>query len=168
MTYIELIVILCVVGMVVFGIAMAANRSILKAAICLAVVSALLAIAMFMMGAVWAGVFELSVCSGLITVIFISALTVTAESKKERSKQEEENHKSNRILPWIYIATGVIVLALMAFSNFNLDGHAIVNETGTFSEVLWSTRQSDLLGVGVTVLAGAFAIIVLFKQRRKK
>lgn len=165
---IEIIVILCLVGMVAFGLCMAMFRSMLKAAICLACASACLSIAMFIMGAVWAGVFELSVCSGLITVIFISAISVTKENKDETKEQEKENRENVHLLPLILIVVGVVLIAIVTITNFNLDNHAAAQEVGTFSEILWTMRQSDMLGQLIMILTGAFTIVVLFKERGKK
>ncbi|MEG1538182.1 MAG: hypothetical protein RR387_07875, partial [Clostridiales bacterium] len=73
----QVIIIICLILMVCCGVASAMIRSMIKSAISLAAMSALLAIVLFMLGATWAGLFELSVCSGLITVIFISAISLT-------------------------------------------------------------------------------------------
>ena len=61
--------------------------NLLKSAIGLAVTSAILSLLLFLMDAPLAGVFELSVCAGLITVVFISVISLTkpltsAESSK--------------------------------------------------------------------------------------
>ena len=58
--------------MLVFGIYAVMEHSILRSAIGLALSSAALAVTFYALGAPIASVFELSVCSGLVTVIFIS------------------------------------------------------------------------------------------------
>lgn len=50
-------------------------RDLLRAAVSLAVLSVILAGLFFKLGAPYAGAFELSVCAGLITVLFISAIS---------------------------------------------------------------------------------------------
>jgi len=57
-------------------------RDILRAAIALAVLSVVLAAIFFKLGAPYAGAFELSVCAGLITVLFIAAIS-SVEAKRE-------------------------------------------------------------------------------------
>lgn len=52
------------------------TRSLLKAALGLALTSALVAIMLFKLDSPLAGVFELSVCAGLITAVFISAISL--------------------------------------------------------------------------------------------
>jgi len=57
-------------------------RDILRAAIALAVLSVVLAAIFFRLGAPYAGAFELSVCAGLITVLFIAAIS-SVETRRE-------------------------------------------------------------------------------------
>ena len=57
-------------------------RDILRAAIALAALSVVLAAIFFKLGAPYAGAFELSVCAGLITVLFIAAIS-SVEARRE-------------------------------------------------------------------------------------
>ena len=57
-------------------------RDILRAVIALAVLSVVLAAIFFKLGAPYAGAFELSVCGGLITVLFIAAIS-SVEARRE-------------------------------------------------------------------------------------
>ena len=50
---------------------------LLRATIGLALSSAMLAVAMYSLGAQLAAVFELSVCGGLISVVFVSVISLT-------------------------------------------------------------------------------------------
>jgi uncharacterized MnhB-related membrane protein len=52
-------------------------KDILSAAIALAVLSAVIAMMFFELDSAYAGVFELSVCSGLITALFVSVISLT-------------------------------------------------------------------------------------------
>lgn len=52
-------------------------RDVLKGALALAVMSALLAALFYRLGASYAAVFELSVCAGLITVLFVAVIALT-------------------------------------------------------------------------------------------
>ena len=58
-------------------------KDLLYVAISLATVSAILALVLFMFGANIAGVFELSVCAGLITVLFVSTVSLTKDSDRK-------------------------------------------------------------------------------------
>lgn len=57
-------------------------RDLLRAAIALAVLSVALAAIFFRLGAPYAGAFELSVCAGLITVLFIAAISSVAPRRE--------------------------------------------------------------------------------------
>ena len=65
------------IGLVAFSILAVLSRDLLKSAISLAVASVFLALVFFSMNAVYAGVFEVSVVAGLITVLFITAIALT-------------------------------------------------------------------------------------------
>ena len=52
-------------------------KDILSAAIALAVLSAVIAMMFFELDSAYAGVFELSVCAGLITALFVSVIGLT-------------------------------------------------------------------------------------------
>ena len=52
-------------------------RDVLKGALALAGMSALLAVIFYRFGAAWASVFELSVCAGFITVLFLAVIALT-------------------------------------------------------------------------------------------
>jgi uncharacterized MnhB-related membrane protein len=52
-------------------------RDLLKGALALAVMSAILAAMFYHFGAPWAAMFELSVCAGFITVLFLAVIALT-------------------------------------------------------------------------------------------
>lgn len=52
-------------------------RDLLKGALALAVLSAILAALFYRFGAPWAAMFELSVCAGFITVLFLAVIALT-------------------------------------------------------------------------------------------
>lgn len=52
-------------------------RDVLKGALALAVMSAILAAVFYRFGAEWAAMFELSVCAGFITVLFLAVIALT-------------------------------------------------------------------------------------------
>ena len=69
------LVIAALIVVAVCGVLAVHLRDILRAAIALAVLSAVLAAIFFKLGAPYAGAFELSVCAGLITVLFVAAIS---------------------------------------------------------------------------------------------
>lgn len=72
-----------VVTVVVGGIAAVLFRNLLRAAVAIGVSSVALAALFFVLGASYAGAFELSVGAGLISVLFIVAISLT-ESMRDR------------------------------------------------------------------------------------
>ncbi len=79
--------ILLLTGLVLFSILAILSKDLIKSAISLALASLLLGIIFFRMGAPYAGVFEISVVAGLITVLFILTIALTkAEGDVRESK----------------------------------------------------------------------------------
>lgn len=73
----EPVSIILIVLSIVCAIISARAKEILLAAISLAALSAIIALMCFKMNSPYAGVFELSVCAGLITVLFVSVISLT-------------------------------------------------------------------------------------------
>ena len=69
--------IILVIAVIVCAILAVRFKEILFAAISLAVLSVIIAIVFFKLNSAYAGVFELSVCAGLITALFISVISLT-------------------------------------------------------------------------------------------
>lgn len=147
-------------------LAMGLARDLLKAAIALALASVFLATILFLHGAWVAAVFELSVCSGLITVLFVSTISLTKDSD-----QKEEAKLTGYLLPaFLLFFIGVDCLALRWLGPFFLDAKAMVPAdtlTGGFSKVFWGDRTTDVLGQAALILSGVFAILSLFKRKAR-
>ena len=61
-------------------------------------------------------------------------------------------------------------MAIVVISGFDLnlvapDATAAVDN---FKDVFWNTRQADILGQIIIILAGAFAVAILFKESTKE
>ncbi|MEA3407921.1 MAG: hydrogenase subunit MbhD domain-containing protein [Chloroflexota bacterium] len=69
--------------MVAGAIAAVLSKSLLQAAVALAVGSAALAALMFLLEAPHAGSFELSVGAGLISILFIVAISLTESTRRQ-------------------------------------------------------------------------------------
>ncbi|MHB9154602.1 MAG: NADH-quinone oxidoreductase subunit J [Endomicrobiales bacterium] len=139
--------------------------SLLRAAIALAVASILLSVLMFRLQAPLAAVFELSVCAGLITVIFMSAISMTKPlSPQEIVEVMKERARRYWYLPAL-MAAAAVALALAAIPAA-VTAPAPAQATDV-REVLWNLRQLDLLGQILILLVGVFGIVVLFKDSPK-
>lgn len=84
-TYLVTLAYVVLVAAVIFGAILAVfAKSILRAAAALGVGSAALAFVFFFLGAPYAGVFELSVGAGLISVLFIIAISLIESLGEQR------------------------------------------------------------------------------------
>ncbi len=66
-------------------------------------------------------------------------------------------------LPVILIAVG---LALMHLSRPPVFKFPVASVTQDAQSVLWNLRHLDLLGQVVVLLAGAFGVVILFKEKK--
>ncbi len=142
-------------------------RNTLKAVIALAFTSALLTIFIFSMGAPLAAVFELSVCAGLITAIFISIISLT----QSQDSDQESGEAKKRIIRYIYLPIILILVIVILF--FLKPGlNVLISNTGiheaSVRQVIWHTRQLDIAGQIIIILAGVFGVVILFKGGIKK
>jgi NADH-quinone oxidoreductase subunit J len=136
---------------------------LLRATIGLAATSVMLAIVMFIMGAKLAAIMELSVCAGLISVVFVSVISLT-QRKPFKEYVERRRKRLRRFwpLPLVLAAVGIglsyVHVPVQIKVNLpSMDGDARV--------ILWSLRQLDLFGQILVLLAGAFGVLVLFKRK---
>ncbi|MDO8662124.1 MAG: hypothetical protein Q7K98_02735 [Candidatus Omnitrophota bacterium] len=143
------------------------TRSLLRSAMGLALASAILTIVMFRMNANIAGVFELSVCAGLIPVLFISVISLT----QPMTFKEASDHMKERLhrfwgLPLIVVVLGV-TLALVSF-KYKVTPAAIQEGKPDVRFILWHLKQFDLLGQIIILFTGVFGVAILFKERNKR
>ena len=150
------------IGLVLFAALAVLAKDLIRAAVALAVSSLLLGILFFRLGAPYAGVFEISVVAGLITVLFILTIALT--------KAEGEVQESRAAL-WIFPAFFVVFIAVDALVMKGLTASIralpAAAEKGTFGDVLWKQRTFDLVGQLAVILSGVFAVLALFRKRDK-
>jgi NADH-quinone oxidoreductase subunit J len=163
------ILILLLAGMVVSAAICVMIRNLIHAAIMLAITSAILSIAMFVLNAPLAAVFELSVCSGLITVIFISAITMTTtHTKEELAAKAKARRRRFALLPVVLIAVFVLLCAVIWPHVDNSLKAGITQAGAKVQDIIWNKRQIDILGQIVIILIGVFAVVIFFKESEKK
>ncbi len=138
------------------------SRSLLKAAIGLAAVSAILTLLMFSLASPLAAVFELSVCAGLITVVFVSVISMTKPAAPGDHVNMEPNHYRKYIpmfilglLVWWAMRTflGAIPVAVTPAAMRPDAGHA-----------LWELRRTDVFAQLALLFVGVYGVIVFFKE----
>lgn len=149
------------IGLVIFSALSILVRDLLRAAISLAVASIFLAIIFFRMNAAYAGVFELSVVAGLITVLFITAIALT---RSEEEVAEGKFHKF--VFPLFFLALLAIDILVMK-SLLGRIPAVSSPETGTFGDIMWKERSFDLIGQVGVIFAGVLAVLALFRPKGK-
>jgi NADH:ubiquinone oxidoreductase subunit 6 (subunit J) len=154
--------ILLLVGMVLFSVLAILVKDLLKAAISLAVASLLLGIIFFRMNAPYAGVFEISVVAGLITVLFMLTIALTKGGDAVESKAASFAFPAFFV---VFIIIDALIIKKLIQKVPALPGP---EEAGTFGQVLWNTRTLDLVGQIAVIFAGVFAVLALFRKGDNK
>ena len=119
------------------------------------------------MGSTWAALFEISVCSGFVTVIFISAVAMTSQTQDEQDRIYDQK-KHTRLLPVLMILGGAGIIAFLVFSGYRLPAitaaDAVQQTENDFGRILWTRHKDLILALLMVLVAGAFAVIVLFRE----
>jgi NADH-quinone oxidoreductase subunit J len=138
---------------------------LIRAAIALALTSAILSVIMFRLNAPLAAVFELSVCAGLISVIFISVITLTHRLPFSEYLTRRKNRIQRfRYLPFILVVAAIALSFVRLPLNLPLPWPEAIKDVRT---VMWDFKRFDLFGQIIVLLAGAYGILVLFKGEGK-
>jgi NADH-quinone oxidoreductase subunit J len=139
------------------------SARLLRAVVALAVVSVLVTVLLFRLDAPLAGVFELSVCAGLISAVFLGAITLTQpETNESVAESAKDRIRRYWYLPPLLLLVGVAVVhkALPSVPVVPVGAEDV-------RQVLWTSRHLDLLGQVIILVAGAFGVVVLFKEAKK-
>jgi NADH-quinone oxidoreductase subunit J len=150
-------------GLVIGAIWTVMTTRLLRSVIGLAITSVILTIIMFRLDSPLAAVFELSVCAGLISAIFISVIGLTQRLTPEQFEiRKKERLAKFWVLPIILVLVGIVLYRLAIPIDFNLLQTA--PQVNDVRIILWNMRHLDLVGQIVILLAGAFGVITLFKE----
>jgi NADH-quinone oxidoreductase subunit J len=151
--------------LVLFAVGTVMTTRLPRSAMGLAITSAILAIIMFRLDSPLAAVFELSVCAGLISAIFISILSLMRRlSPEDRAIRQKEHFHKYWLLPML-VVLAAIALSLVHLPIINLPQTPAAE--GDVRMVLWNLRRLDMLGQIAILLTGAFGVVVLFKEWKK-
>jgi len=160
------IMLILLIGLVVSAVVCAMLSDLLKAAIALAATSAILSVILFIVGAPLAAVFELSVCAGMITVVFISACSMNrTRTHEEYVKWQKERNRRFVLLPAILFALAAIMVMVLRPHITDIEPVLAVANGSGVQTALWGSRQVDLLGQIVLILTGIYGVIVFFKEK---
>jgi NADH-quinone oxidoreductase subunit J len=163
------LVVACLALMVAAVLLLGLARDLLYSALALALASVMLSIVLFQFGANVAAVFELSVCAGLITVLFVSTVSLTKDS----------DQKSESRLPAIFLLpVAIVLIGVAAFGARWLAGQlppvtAVVSALtpsapATFHEfhhTFWNERATDVLGQIALILTGVFGMLAVLRSK---
>ncbi|MDR0646455.1 MAG: NADH-quinone oxidoreductase subunit J [Elusimicrobiota bacterium] len=145
-----------VISMILCSLAAVMAKRTIHAAIFLALVSIILATIMFTAQAPWAGAVELSVCAGLITVLFASTASMIGRGESYAKRES----KIFRFLPLGLIIFGVIILCCGDFFEplFANTHNAAAPSLTTVGDIIWKLRTPDLIGQLCIFVAGVLTV----------
>jgi uncharacterized MnhB-related membrane protein len=138
-------------------LAISADR-LLSSAIWLAGVSALSAILFYMLQAREVAVIELSIGVGLVTVLFVFAISIAGDDALT----------AKPLVPWIL--GGILVLAMvlllgwMAIPGFSTPGNVSAIELSA-TDTLWQVRGMDLIVQVVLIFTGVMSVLGLLSEK---
>lgn len=135
---------------------------LLRAVIGLAVASCAVTVSLFRLDSPLAAVFELSVCAGLISAVFISTISLSQlETEETIADTRRDRLRRYWYLPPLALLVAVALLGL-EYADF-----PVATSAGKdVRAVLWTERHLDLIGQVTVLLAGAFGVVVLFKEKK--
>jgi NADH-quinone oxidoreductase subunit J len=158
--------VILVIGFVLAALVTVMAARLLRSAIGLAVASLVLSIMMFRLNAPLAAVFELSVCAGLIPVIFISVIGLTRRLDTE-ALTARRHEKWRRFWPLPVLVLLVCGLLLVVRPVMEVPPPVAAAAAVGVREVLWNLRQIDLIGQIMVLLVSAFGVVILVKETNR-
>jgi uncharacterized MnhB-related membrane protein len=148
---------LLVAGAVFCAVQAVRAKRLLLAALWLAGVSALVSIILYALGAHEVAVIELSVGAGLVTVLFVFAISIAGEDAME----------ARALLPkplaWGLVILSSILLGWMIVPSLG-SGSVLIERS--FAVVLWQDRSLDVLVQIVLIFAGVIGVLGLLAEAR--
>lgn len=150
--------ILIVIGLLVCAyMAIRAGR-LLSSALWLAGASALAALIMYMLGAAEVAVIELSVGSGLVTILFVFAINIAGDEAIE----------VKALIPWP-LALSLVVVAAGLLAYLALPGMGVELppfQFAGFVKTFWEDRSLDALLQIVLIFAGTLGMLGLLAEAK--
>ncbi|MBU2530547.1 MAG: NADH-quinone oxidoreductase subunit J [Elusimicrobia bacterium] len=147
---------------ILLALAAVMTENILFSAIILSLVSVGVSLILFTFGSPYAAVFELSVCAGLITALFISVISLMP---KEKNLPKKHHLKSILIslvffiiavINWVYIIP--FFESLSKYPQLNIHNYPL-------GQIIWEDRVFDLIGQICIFAAGVFAVKSFFYRQ---
>lgn len=154
---------LLLIILIVSALLAAGSKSFLYSAIWLSVLSITLTGVMFLMNAPWAGIFELSVCAGLITVLFAGTASMVGKGRQYAANER----RALRFLPIALLAfAGLLIVCFKKFAPaFDGTGFVRAVTAGSVGDILWRARGLDLTGEICIFVAAVLMVKTFFGGR---
>ncbi len=132
-------------------------KQLIVSALWLAGCSAVLSILMYLLGAYWVAVIELSVGAGLVTVLFVFAISIAGD----------ETVEFKSIIPRpIALIISLVSIVLLGFMTIS----SLVSLPATtelpFSEVLWQQRGLDMVVQSGLLFAAVVGMLGLLSEAK--
>ena len=149
-----------VAAALVCGLQAVRTRKLLNSAIYLAGLSAVLSVIFYLTGAVYLAVFELSIGAGLVTVLFVFAISAAGEDPMPVKLSVPRP-----------LAVGLTLISIFLLGWMSLpEGDEIalgVNPIGeTLNAVLWHQRGLDLIVQVAQIFSGTLGIMGLLSEAK--
>ncbi len=132
-------------------------QRLLASAIWLAAVSALVAIALYALGAPQVAVIELSVGAGLVTVLFVFAISIAGEDAMTLPTAVPRP---------LAIALVILSAGLLGWMTLPALGITPPLAESSFAQMLWQERGLDVLVQVVLIFAGVIGVLGLLGEGR--
>lgn len=153
------------VVLIILAMAAVMAKSMLASAIMLALASVLVALIMFTFAAPWAAVFELSVCAGLITVLFISVISLVGKDEKFAN----ENRVRFTVLPLFAALVAILGwIFVVPFFEAISKYPRMADSAKNLGEIIWNARNFDLIAQILVLSAGVFIIKSIFSKAPRR
>jgi uncharacterized MnhB-related membrane protein len=147
---------LVVAGIILCAILAITAKRLLSSAIWLAGVSALSAILFYMLDAREVAVIELSIGAGLVTVLFVFAISIAGD----------EAMSAKPLIPWVLgvalVGCLVVLLGWMVVPGF-LTAQPSAELSST--DILWDVRGLDLIVQVSLIFAGVLSVLGLLSDK---
>jgi NADH:ubiquinone oxidoreductase subunit 6 (subunit J) len=145
-----------IVGAVVCALAAVRAGRVVAAGLWLASTSALLALTLYLLDAPYVAVIELSVGAGLVSVLFVLAITTTGD---------ETRHASHALPGWIVVGLPALAIGLLGWLLLpGVQPGFFSQAQASFGEVLWQQRGLDLFGQVVLLFVAALGVLALLEE----
>jgi uncharacterized MnhB-related membrane protein len=147
---------LLMIGIIFCAVLAVTAKRLLASAIWLAGVSALSATLFYLLDAREVAVIELSVGVGLVTVLFVFAISIAGDESMDAKSIVPQ------VLAWILALVAVVLLGWMALPEIH-SAEKIMELSST--DILWQQRGLDLLVQVALIFAGVLSVLGLLSER---